>query len=241
MTHRRIVLILTLTLLLSAAGCNLPSGKSDSKNQTAVARTLTSIYKKTKTAATTPPPAATMPPIPTSQPPTAAPTLQPSATTTSQPAASACDAITFIADITVPDGTIFTPGQAFTKTWRLQNSGTCTWTTGYKLVFASGEQMNGPASIPLPSVVNPGQTIDLSVALTAPAAPGLYRGSWMLENTSGVRFALSGTIPFWVEINVEGTAAVTNTPHFAITLVKPMLTLKPPIITLMPFATAISP
>ena len=37
-------------------------------------------------------------------------------------AAQACtDRAQFLADVTVPDGTRFDPGQAFTKTWKLRN------------------------------------------------------------------------------------------------------------------------
>ena len=100
-------------------------------------------------------------------------------------ALSVCDAAQFIADVTVPDGTIFAPGTAFTKTWRLKNIGTCTWTTAYSLVFVSGEQMSGPGSVALPTTVSPGQTVDVSVALVAPASAGTFRGYWQLKNASG--------------------------------------------------------
>jgi len=45
-----------------------------------------------------------------------------------QPPPAGCDRAQFISDVTVPDGTTFAPGATFTKTWRLKNSGTCTWT-----------------------------------------------------------------------------------------------------------------
>src|SRR5688500_18723466 len=83
---------------------------------------------------------------------------------------------------TVPDGTRFNPGATFTKTWRLRNIGTCTWTTAYSMVFQSGEQMGGPASVPMPSSVAPGQNVDVSVNLTAPNAAGHYIGYWRFRN-----------------------------------------------------------
>jgi len=52
-----------------------------------------------------------------------------------------CDHVQFVSDVTVPDGSSFTPGAAFTKTWQLKNIGTCTWTTSYSLVYAGGDQM----------------------------------------------------------------------------------------------------
>lgn len=131
---------------------------------------------------------------------------------TSQPP-SACDRAQFITDVTVPDGTVFGPGTAFLKTWRLKNIGTCTWTTSYAMVFDIGEKMGGPDSVNLPQNVSPGQTIDVSVNLTAPLTPGSYRGYWKFQNTDGVRFGLAadGSRSWWVDIKVSGAAA-TPTP-----------------------------
>ncbi|HSO13664.1 MAG TPA: NBR1-Ig-like domain-containing protein [Anaerolineales bacterium] len=115
-----------------------------------------------------------------------------------------CDQAQFIADVTIPDGTSFEKGTPFVKTWRLKNIGSCTWTTGYSLVFSSGEQMGGPDSVSLPSNVAPGQTVDLSVNLTAPSIPGAYRGYWKLKNASGVVFGIgyAASGAFWVDIKV---------------------------------------
>lgn len=126
--------------------------------------------------------------------------------TPTQPPVSACDKAQFIADVTIPDGTLMNPGQVFDKTWRLKNIGTCTWTTAYKLVFVSGEQMGGPAEANLPTNVPPGSTVDLTVRLTAPSVGGTYRGYWQFKNANGVLFGI-GTPPvkpWWVEIRVAG-------------------------------------
>jgi len=115
-----------------------------------------------------------------------------------------CDWVSFVADVTVPDGTTYTPSTAFVKTWRLKNIGTCTWTSSYSLVFVSGDQMGGPSAVALPASVAPGQTIDLSVSLVAPATVKAYTGNWMLKNASGVAFGFGpgGNSYFWVSINV---------------------------------------
>ena len=119
-------------------------------------------------------------------------------------AQSNCDKAYFISDVTVPDGTSFSGGSTFTKTWRLLNNGNCTWTTSYSLVFYSGEKMGGPDSVPLSVDVAPGQRVNISATLTAPSTPGTYRGYWMLKNTSGGVFGIgtTGSSPFWVKINV---------------------------------------
>jgi hypothetical protein len=119
-----------------------------------------------------------------------------------------CDWAQFVADVTVPDGVPVAPAQALKKTWRLKNIGTCTWTKAYKLVFVSGEQMGGVAAMNLPIGVEPGQTIDLSVALTAPIAIGKYYGYWGLQNPSGGVFGFGSTAnkSFWVAVNVVDKA-----------------------------------
>jgi hypothetical protein len=135
-----------------------------------------------------------------------------SSTTTPPP--SSCDRAQFIADVTVPDGTLFNPGAVFTKTWRLKNVGTCTWTTSYMLVFDSGDKMGGPDAVNLPKTVLPGQTVDLTLNLTAPSAAGSYRGFWKFQNASGVRFGIGadGTKSWWVDIKVAGPTATPGTP-----------------------------
>jgi len=148
-------------------------------------------------------------------PPTTVPTLTgtpptPTATLTPGPGSSACRA-SFISDVNVPDGTAFAPNTAFTKTWRIKNTGTCTWTTSYSLVYVSGEKMGG-ADLPLKSTVGPNTSFDISVNLTAPAANGTYRGYWMLKDDKGKTFGLgaNGDKPWWVEIIVKG--GVTPVP-----------------------------
>jgi hypothetical protein len=82
----------------------------------------------------------------------------------------------------------FAPGAAFRKIWRVQNIGACAWTTGYSLVFAGGDPLGAILGQQLPATVFPGETIDLAVNLTAPTAPGTYRGEWLLRNPYGMLF-----------------------------------------------------
>jgi uncharacterized repeat protein (TIGR01451 family) len=122
-----------------------------------------------------------------------------------------CDKVQFMADVTVPDGTNFPPGATFTKTWRLKNVGSCTWTTSYQLVFFSGEQMGAPSSVSFSRAVAPGQVVDISVSLTAPSSPGSYRGYWMFKNANGALFGIGAQAnrAWWLEIRVS---AATVTP-----------------------------
>lgn len=152
-------------------------------------------------------------------PPTATPTVTgtpptPTPTKVATVPPAACDRAQFITDVTVPDGTAFAPGIAFTKTWRLKNIGTCTWTTGYALMFDSGEKMGGPDTAAMPTNVAPGQTVDITINLTSPTTAGSYRGYWKFKNASGVPFGIGtgGTKSWWVDIKVSGTGTVPNTP-----------------------------
>jgi Ig-like domain from next to BRCA1 gene len=104
-------------------------------------------------------------------------------------AALACtNAAQVVLDVTIPDNTIMRAGASFTKTWRLRNTGTCTWSTSYKLVRDSGAALGGPGSVKLPTAVKPNSTVDISAPLVAPSTPGVYTGYWQLADASGRRF-----------------------------------------------------
>lgn len=107
----------------------------------------------------------------------------------------------YVADITVPDGSDFHPGESFTKVWRLRNAGSATWTPGYALVFIGGSQMDGPDSVSLTQEVPPGGTVDLEVDLVAPQTSGTYRGFWEMRSAAGDLF----TTAVYVEIDVVTT------------------------------------
>jgi hypothetical protein len=110
----------------------------------------------------------------------------------------------FDADVTVSDGAFFRQGTPFTKTWRIRNLGTCTWGSGYTLIFVKGSQLGGPLSQPLPAL-KPGEIADISIDLTTPYQGGTYWGIYAFQDPQGRRFAVSsdGLDLIWVEINVS--------------------------------------
>lgn len=118
-----------------------------------------------------------------------------------------CDSADFISDVTFDDGSSVKRGSTFTKTWRLKNTGTCSWTTSYALVFVSGDRMGAPTAVGLTTNINPGQTVDLSVNLTAPDKDGRYKGYWKIRNAAGILFGVGGQddTPFYVDVRVGGT------------------------------------
>jgi hypothetical protein len=235
-------LILIAGFLLTA--CNLPFGTTGPTEadavRTSAARTVEALRTE---AASSGAGSITLPPVNTTTPgspvlpttsapgptltppptfiPTQVPTITRAATSTFVPIP--CDRVDFIADVTVADNSVISPGTTFTKTWRLKNSGSCTWTTGYKLVFSSGNQMGGAAATALSSNVAPGNTVDVSVSLTAPSTTGTHQGYWMLQNASGGNFGwgIAGNQAFWVLISTgtASTGTTTSSTGFAVTSV----------------------
>jgi hypothetical protein len=125
--------------------------------------------------------------------------------------AGGCDNSAYVSDVTVADGTAIALGQSFTKTWRVSNTGTCTWTATYQIIFISGEAMSGK-STPIGKVVAPGQVADISVTLVAPSKAGDVKGIWRLMNDKNQGFGTTLT----VVIKAGGaTATYTGTPPTA--------------------------
>lgn len=207
---RLLNLLIVAALFLGA--CNLPSGNNENAVSTAAAQTLEALLSATPI-----PGAATASFTPLAIPATLTTIPSPAFTNTPVPTATSnCNGMKFESDVTIPDGTIIAPGQAFTKTWRLKNIGTCAWTPSYAIVFSSGNALNGPATQALTSTVNPGQSIDISVNLTAPATSGDYTSNWKLRDASGILFG-----QFYVQIKAQipPTATSAWVPLFAVTSV----------------------
>lgn len=127
------------------------------------------------------------------------------------PTPKPCYQVSFVSDVNVPDGTKIVAGTGFTKTWRLQNSGTCKWDTGFDLVFVGGNQMGANKVYDFPKDVAPGGTVDVSINFTAPQTEGNYTSEWMLFSNNGIRFGTGADTkgPFWVKIqSVDGKGVV---------------------------------
>ncbi len=202
-----------MALLLAVLACNFPGMTTPpvvdpGTAMTAIVQTIQATVM-TAVAATTvptqgPPPTASSTLVPTQPAPTQpVPTLQP--TKTKQPTPTntpiPCNVAKFIEDVNYPDNSEVEINQSFTKTWKLQNVGTCTWNSNYMLVFTTGDRMDGNSSQPLTNgTVAPGQTVNISVDLKAPATPGTYRGDWKLREPGGAIFSLTTGKSFWVQI-----------------------------------------
>lgn len=172
---------------------------------TAAAQTLQA-QQATQLALTPPTNTPSPSPFPTLPPPSPAATFS-FASSTPSGGASQCNNSAFVSDLTIPDGTTMKPGEKFTKTWRLYNSGSCAWTTTYRLNFVSGDSMGGASTAP-PAAVPAGSQADISVALTAPTTNGTFKGNWRMQNDQGQPF---GNV-IYVEIKVGAGSTVTPGP-----------------------------
>ncbi len=96
-----------------------------------------------------------------------------------------CVLVSYLQDITVPDGSVFSPGSPFIKTWRLQNVSNCTLEKDARLVFLGGDLMGDEQEFPIAIEVVPGQVFDVSIPLTAPGAPGKFKSEWVMKTREG--------------------------------------------------------
>lgn len=105
----------------------------------------------------------------------------------------------FIADVTIPDGTVIAPGGAFVKTWAIQNTGSCTWGGGYGAILVGGQSFGAASPQPIPAAA-PGNVINISINMVAPYSPGVASSIWQLQASNGIPFGAK----FDAVINVPG-------------------------------------
>jgi Ig-like domain from next to BRCA1 gene len=200
--------VILITFLLTA--CTGASEASPTTTPTSMANEIYTIVAQIMESQATPvPPTATPAPTVTTM---HTPTKTTKGSTSTAPilqavsyTSSVCDDSVYVSDVTIPDYTEITSGETFTKTWMLQNTGTCAWTETYTLDYISGSSMSGVSTFIGQSVVS-GETVEVSVELTAPTTAGTYTGYWQLSNDAGTSFGAS----FFVLILVPDT--VTSTP-----------------------------
>ena len=143
--------------------------------------------------------------------PTKIPTTTPHPTETPRPTAAisatpSCARLQFVKDVTVPDNTAMTPGQNFTKTWLVENNGSCAWQNNFIFSWFGGDAMSGQKTT-LNRTVEPGQRIELSVPMIAPPdRSGIVQSTWRMSDADGNYFGDALT----VVIDLGGTAATES-------------------------------
>jgi hypothetical protein len=200
--------IVISSLLLSACG----SGNSqDTAIQTAVAQTVAAQAAYTET------PSA--PPTALSLLPTAVVTpfaAIPSPTMSGNSSQAECAKASLESE-NIPDGTVYAPGELFTKTWQITNTSACVWDTNYKIVFWSGDILGGAYVYNIPQVTGPGATLPVSLVFTAPTVDGAYRSEWALQTPDKIVFGVGMySAPFYTEIAVSSA----DKPAYEVTSVE---------------------
>ncbi|MBN2086024.1 MAG: hypothetical protein JW748_12465, partial [Anaerolineales bacterium] len=121
-----------------------------------------------------------------------------------------------LADISIPDDWETGPGSIFTKTWKMQNVGSCAWDPEYRLIFDHGDRMDAPDSQPLSADTVPsGGTAEISVDLKAPEEAGTYQGYFKILASDGTVFGIgvNADTAFWVRIVVKEGLPVLGPPE----------------------------
>merc|ERR1719329_1330409 len=95
----------------------------------------------------------------------------------------------FISDVTLPDGTVVTPGSKVCKIWKLANCGSQEWPSGTKLLHVGGDSLLERPQEPI--VVHPAAAngdVNVAADLVAPEDPGRYISYFRLCGPRGMRF-----------------------------------------------------
>jgi hypothetical protein len=205
------LLAILACLALIAGACGPSPNDREATIATSVAQTViaqNSLVPPTSALTATP----VILPARTGETPAGAPTstasAQPRPTFPPASGGDAACAKASLVDETVPDGTIMKPGQQFTKTWKIKNDSSCTWDTSYKIVFWDGEVMGGGYVYNFPQQALPGDTVDVSLQLTAPMEDGNYQSYWKLQTPGGSSFGVGYDTAFWADIVVSSSEKV---------------------------------
>jgi hypothetical protein len=172
------------------------------KTQTAAVIPPTAEFTSTPEITSTPEPTNTPLISPTSATPGTAVPPQSTNTLVRPTSQASCDKMTFVDDVTYPDGTEVPAGTTIEKTWRFKNTGTCKWTTDYKLIFGyggNGTNWSRNPAVNFHEEVGINESIDITIELDVPDEPGAYVGWFRLQNDKGFNF---GDF-FWVSINAK--------------------------------------
>jgi hypothetical protein len=193
MNQKVIYFLLASILLLTACGgsdAEATPTMGPEAIQTQAIETFSAVLTQTALAAPTRTPASTPTALPTFAPATTSAAITLPAVTQQSAATSpiaSCYQLRYVSDVSIPDNTQMAPGQSFTKTWKVRNTGSCAWEAGFKFAFVGGEQMSG-ATYTLPSAVPVNTEIDISVAMVAPSKTGTLRGNWRMQTAAGQFF-----------------------------------------------------
>ena len=220
-------LLVGVVFLLALSACASPQAPAPTMDMDAVftqvagtleiGYTLTALAMPTATPTNTPEPTLTSEASPTPQPlivesPTATitPTFASLASMYTNPAtANGCYNAGLVENVTVPDGTKYDPGDTFTKTWRLINTGTCDWTGEFKITYVGGN-LFGSDTTKIRQRVPVGSTGDISLPMVAPSGSGTVVSNWQMASDTGARFGPVLTISIELPVTTSGSGNCYN-------------------------------
>nr|XP_047926843.1 protein ILRUN isoform X1 [Anser cygnoides] len=115
--------------------------------------------------------------------------------------------MSFVEDVTIGEGESIPPDTQFTKTWRIQNTGTEAWPPGVCLKYVGGDQF-GHVNMVMVRSLEPQEIADVSVQMCSPSTAGMYQGQWRMCTATGLYY---GDV-IWVILSVEvgGLLGVTQ-------------------------------
>ena len=211
-TKFMVMLSLLVVLILSACGgSDAEATPTMSVEQIQTLAVMTYQAQLTQTALVLP----TITPLPTDTPIPVVTFASPATSTTALPtnttvassgsSASSCYGLSYVSDVTIPDNTKVAPGQSFTKTWKVLNSGSCAWEPGFIFNVVGGDSIGGVA-VTLNQRVESGRQYEFSVPMVVPTnKTGELKGTWRLSDANGNFFGEG----IYVLVVVSGTAATS--------------------------------
>ena len=110
----------------------------------------------------------------------------------------------FVSDINIPDGTVVERGEWITKTWELENYGTCIWNENYKVVWTDENYDNDQKLFDIGINLQPGERGEISVSFPV-VGEGNTHISFVLASSEGETFGLGerGIGDLYIEYNVQ--------------------------------------
>jgi hypothetical protein len=176
--------VIILTLVIFLAGCSPQPTASPfipPSNETVIQITIPLSY--------------TPPPLPTTIGATITSVNQPAAVTTDSPC---YNSLRFVEDVNFPDGTVVMTGEKIEKFWRVENNGTCSWDSRYRMRLVEGDQLGAPVELAL-YPARPGTQAELRVIFITPRESRYYRSTWQAFGPDGLVFG----DPFYIDIFVQ--------------------------------------
>jgi len=224
MTKLRSIFILLLINVVSLSSCGGSEASptptiSVEEIQTQAVETFSANLTQTALAAPTQTPAPTMTASPAFTPFTVSENTQTVASAPTTAPTTSCYQLKFVSDVSIPDNTPMTPGQTFTKTWKVLNSGSCAWDVGFKF-SSTGQNAMGGTTVTLSSSIASGAQYEISVPMTAPNTSGTIRGNWRMSTAGGQFFGDE----VYVVIVVGGSTATSTSVTSTNTSVPPTAT-----------------